>query len=238
MGTLTTEIKVTDGVRTIKETFESPDLEVIWDVEKLEREFDLRTGESGEWEATEILTDNEFFGIAEADAEKEWSHGYDYPQWAYKKYCFGVYWYERADPMNIGLRWISVLGYFNWMLDEGYYDTWWCQEQRYVYDEIDKRWEAQAKGGAMHGDCWDDRFHFRIWDMGSGLHAISEHWERMTSTGHQVITYEDGESHNAVHASHNLCWKIKEDNYWLDNYLEDPYKDGYATIIYYDRWNC
>ncbi len=45
--------------------------------------------------------------------------------------------------------------------------------------------------------------------------------------------FESGEDHLADHSATKSCYLVKEDCYWLDNYLVDPYNDGYATIIYF-----
>lgn len=232
-------IKQTGGVRTVSEKFESKQLERIYGlVDTIFMNYTLPAADNTGLEITTTTPGHKMCLIKEDDAVREWSHGFSWPQWTYYKRCFFVCWYEQAEPVNVVLRWTSwpqtglIYGLRNHLLSEGYTDTSGCALTQYVYDEGVQQWRAHDVTLQMHGDCFSStRYHNRMWALSNGYDAVSEHYEHLHVSGHHVHNFEAAEDHLADHAATKSCYSVQEDDYWLDNYLVDPYNNGYATRI-------
>ncbi len=169
-----------------------------------------------------------------------------WPQWTYerKQFCFPFmcyYWFVTTDePINVVLTWTSwpqtglIYDLRDWLLTQGYTNAAGCANIQWVYDEVAQEWRSQDVTLMAHGDCFSSyRRHNRMWALANGFDAVHEHYEHLHIDWppHQVHSWEVGEGHLAYHADLNPCYIVNQDNYWLDNYLADPYNDGYATKI-------
>ncbi len=250
VGTMEITTRQANGVRDIREKFESQQLDRIYGVGEIYRNYTLLALDDSESEFVEVTHGYKMCLIRGDDAPLEWSHGFSWPQWMYRKYLtcswFGwlylcYYWYALEDPINVVLSWTSfpqtglIYDLRDWLLTRGYVNVpWGCYENRYVYDEGVQQWKVQDVTMMIEGDCTSStRYHNRMWALTNGFDAVGEHFEHLhlIPLEHHVHSFEAGEAKLASHARPNPCYIVNEDSTWLDNVVSSPPNDGYATRI-------
>lgn len=159
----------------------------------------------------------------------QWEASYDYPQWTWSKI---LWWYEMEDPINMAWEKTNLEAVKSEILYEGWTDYPW-EEVQYVHDPV--------KGWVVADGMADDRYrlfggyHTRMWQMSDGdVVANAHHDDSFFSIwGHQVDQYEEAEY--LVSDFYGKGWKVRLDDYWLDNYFTNVYgalNNGEVTRIY------
>ena len=135
-------------------------------------------------------------------------------------YCF----YEREGPINLAWENTNKNTVKSEILEEGWYD--WIGEwiNHYVYDP-ENGWII-ADGVADEICGWDDRYHVRLWQMSDGDVVANAHHD--DPFPHEPDQYEPVEELVAEFYE-KPEWTVYEDNYYLNNYVSDPYSNGWAT---------
>jgi len=224
--------KYEQGYLEIKEIYSGKDIEKKFGVDNLTRvlKIPVEAEVIGMKEGEEkVLVTEKTVVLTRANDPFQWWVSYDYPQWTYSRWWDGTQWiYEREDPINLAWENTDINAAKAEILEEGWHDIWWPFEYvHYVYDPEDGWIGSDGVADDWLG-IWG-RNHTRLWQMSDGDVVANAHHD--DPFPHEPDQYEPVEELVAEFYEEPE-WTVYEDNYYLNNYVSDPYSNGWATQIY------